>query len=85
MTAGKRIVNPAFQEALSYRCSLREEAVKQIIMRKFVIGSPGKVSEMPWQRAPKTLADEIIIFDLYSQMKGRRQSYEPLAKELGLS
>ena len=85
LTVGKRIVNPTFEEALSYRYSLQEEAVKQSIMRKFVIGSPGKVSEMLWQWAKETLVDEIIIFDLYSQMKGRRQGYELLAKELGLS
>ena len=85
LTTGKNIVNPTFEEALSYNYSLQEEAVKQSVMQKFVIGSPDKVAEKLSRWAKDTMADEIIIFDLYSQMEGRRKGYQLLAKELGLS
>ncbi len=84
LTTGKTIVNPTFEEALSYKYSLQEEAVKERIMQKFVIGTPDKVAEELSRWANETMVDEIIIFDLYSQMEGRRKGYSLLARELGL-
>lgn len=84
LTTGKTIVNPTFEEALSYKYSLQEEAVKERIMQKFVIGTPDKVAEELLRWANETMVDEIIIFDLYSQMEGRRKGYSLLARELGL-
>lgn len=84
LTTGKTIVNPTFEEALSYKYSLQEKAVKERIMQKFVIGTPDKVAEELSGWANETMVDEIIIFDLYSQMEGRRKGYSLLARELGL-
>lgn len=60
LTTGKTIVNPTFEEALSYKYSLQEEAVKERIMQKFVIGTPDKVAEELSQWANETMVDEII-------------------------
>lgn len=85
LTNGKKIINPTFEEALSYKYTVQEEAVKQSIMNKFVIGSPDKVAEKLYQWKQATGVDEIMIFDLYEQQKGRQKGYELLAKECRLN
>lgn len=68
-----------------YKYSQQELAVREEILQKFVIGSPGTVSKKLQELSEITGVDEIMIFDMYPEMESRKKSYKLLAKEFNLS
>ena len=84
LAMGRTLLNPTLKDANRHKYSIQEQAFRNDALNKFVIGTPDKVAEKLNDWAKKTHVDEIMIFDMYTDMGARKKSYELLAKEFGL-
>ena len=86
LATGKRFKSfPSTRFAHDYHYSTQEEAIREIQLNKFVIGTPEQVAEQLTVLAKEAGIDEIIIADSYPEIEARKKAYQLLAKELGLS
>lgn len=85
LATGRRFTSfPTANFANNYDYSPQEEAIRQMQMNKFVIGTPEQVAERLTRWSHETGVDEIIIADSYPDIASRMNAYRLLAKEMGL-
>lgn len=84
LSMGHKIVSPTLKDANAHVYTDREKAVREEVLRKFVIGTPEQVASQLNQWTAATQTDEIMLFDMYNDFSVRKKSYELLAREFGL-
>lgn len=84
LSMGNKLMSPTLKDANAHVYSEHEKRVREEVLHKFVIGTPQQVSAQLRQWATATQTDEIMLFDMYSEIAARKKSYELLAKEFEL-